>query len=249
VEVLGIDIGGSGIKAAPVDIDTGKLTGRRYRVLTPRPARPQAVADSIGRLARTFSWEGPVGCAMPSAVHDGVALTAANIHRSFIGCDVEALFEAAIGSPVPVINDADAAGMAEMAFGAGQGEEGVVLVLTFGTGIGSALFIDGRLVPNTELGHLQVDGEDAERRASDRARLRQNLSWPDWAARVNQYLSAVEALLFPDVIVIGGGASNKADKFTGRLRSRARIVPAAFRNQAGIIGAALATARSPALVG
>jgi polyphosphate glucokinase len=248
VEVLGIDIGASGIKGALVDTNTGKLTGRRQRLLTPRPATPEAVAASVGRLAELFSWEGPVGCATPSAIRDGVALTAANIHRTFVGCDVRSLLEASTGRPVFVLNDADAAGLAEVEFGAGQGEDGVVLVLTLGTGIGSALFTAGHLVPNTELGHLEVDGLDAERRAAERARLRHGLSWGEWTARVNRYLSAVETVLFPDLIVIGGGASNKADKFTGKLRARARIVPAAFRNQAGIIGAALAGARAADLV-
>lgn len=249
MEVLGIDVGGSGIKGAPVDIDTGLVLAPRQRLPTPRPATPDAVAQVVGRLVQRFSWEGPVGCAIPSAVRDGVALSAANIHRSFIGCDVRGLIEKATGGSVAVLNDADAAGLAEMVFGAGQGEEGQVLVLTFGTGIGSALFIGGALVPNTELGHLEVDGEDAERRAAERARLRHGLSWSEWAARVNRYLEAVETVLYPDLIVIGGGASNKADKFTGRLRSRSRLVPATFRNQAGIVGAALAWSRLPALVG
>ncbi|MBO0892942.1 MAG: ROK family protein [Acidimicrobiales bacterium] len=247
MEVLGIDVGGSGIKGAPVDIDTGQLLAPRQRLSTPHPATPEGVAKAVGRLAQVFSWEGPVGCAVPSAVRDGVALSAANIHRSFIGCDVRALLEKATGSPVAVLNDADAAGLAEMVLGAGRGEDGQVLVLTFGTGIGSALFVGGALVPNTELGHLEVDGEDAERRAAERARLRHGLSWTEWSVRVNRYLEAVETVLYPDLIVIGGGASNKADKFTGRLKSRARLVPASFRNQAGIIGAALAYPRGPAL--
>lgn len=249
MEVLGIDVGASGIKGAPVDIDTGKLLAPRERVLTPRPAVPHAVAESVSRLAKQFSWEGPVGCAIPSAVRDGVALSAANIHRSFVGCDVRSLLEEATGSSVAVLNDADAAGLAEMAFGAGQGEDGQVLVLTFGTGIGSALFVGGALVPNTEFGHLEVDGEDGERRAAERARLRHGLSWSEWSARVNRYLEAIETVLYPDLIVIGGGASNKAEKFTGKLKSRARLVPASFRNQAGIIGAALGWSRAPALVG
>ena len=249
MEVLGIDVGGSGIKGAPVDIDTGRLLASRQRLRTPRPATPEAVAKAVARLTQRFAWEGPVGCAVPSAVREGVALSAANVHRSFIGCDVRALLEKATGRSVAVLNDADAAGLAEMAFGAGQGEEGQVLVLTFGTGIGSALFIGGALVPNTELGHLEVDGEDAERRAAERVRLRQGLSWGEWAARVNRYLEAVETVLYPDLIVIGGGASNKADKFTGRLSSRARLVPATLRNQAGIIGAAVAFGRAPVLVG
>jgi polyphosphate glucokinase len=247
--VLGIDIGGSGIKGAPVDAGAGQLVAPRQRRVTPRPATPEAVAKAVRRLAEQFAWEGPVGCAVPAPVRDGVALSAANLHRSFVGADVRALIEEATGGPVTVLNDADAAGTAEMAFGAGRGEEGTVLVLTFGTGIGSALFVGGRLVPNTELGHLEVDGEDAERRAAERARLRQRLSWAEWSGRVNRYLKAVETVLYPDLIVIGGGASNKADKFIERLECRARAVPAVLRNQAGMVGAALAAAGALATTG
>lgn len=238
--VLGIDVGGSGVKGAPVDTDTGQLMAPRRRVATPRPATPDAVVESVRQLTEHFSWEGPIGCAVPSPVRDGLALGAANVDRSFIGANVRALLEEATGGPAAVLNDADAAGVAEMAFGAGRGEDGVVLVFTFGTGIGSALFVGGRLVPNTELGHLELNGQDAERRAAERARVRHGLTWAEWSARVNSYLEAVETILYPDLMVIGGGASNKADKFIGRLRTRARLVPAMLRNQAGIVGAALA---------
>lgn len=240
MHVLGIDIGGTGIKGAPVDITTGALLQERYRVLTPQPATPAAVAEVVAEVARHFAWTGPVGCTFPAVVRGGVALTAANVDAAWVGTDAAALFARATGCPVVVLNDADAAGLAEMSFGAGQGRRGVVLLLTFGTGIGSALFTDGVLVPNTELGHLEVDGKEAEERASDRVRQRKELGFKRWSRRVNRVLGELEALLSPDLFILGGGVSKDYAEFGPHLRARAEIVPARLLNQAGIVGAALA---------
>jgi polyphosphate glucokinase len=240
VDVLGIDIGGSGIKAAPVDITTGKFTAERVKVATPRPALPDAVADAVKELVAGFGWTGPAGVAFPGVVIDGVTHTAANLDPAWIGLDAHELFSAATGLSLSLINDADAAGIAEMQLGAGSGERGTVLMLTFGTGIGSALFTDGRLVPNTEFGHIEIRGKDAEERASDRARELHDLSWGKWAGRVDEYLAHVEALVWPSLFIIGGGISKKSDKFITLLGNvRARIVPAAMHNDAGIVGAAM----------
>jgi polyphosphate glucokinase len=240
VDVLGIDIGGSGIKAAPVDITTGKFTAERVKVATPRPALPDAVADAVKELVAGFGWTGPAGVAFPGVVIDGVTHTAANLDPAWIGLDAHELFSAATGLSLSLINDADAAGIAEMQLGAGSGERGTVLMLTFGTGIGSALFTDGRLVPNTEFGHIEIRGKDAEERASDRARELHDLSWGKWAGRVDEYLAHVEALVWPSLFIIGGGISKKSDKFIPLLGNvRARIVPAAMHNDAGIVGAAM----------
>jgi polyphosphate glucokinase len=240
VEVLGIDIGGSGVKAAPVDIASGTLTAERVKVPTPRPAVPQAIADAVKGLVADFGWEGPTGIAFPGVVIGGVTYTAANLDSSWIGVDARALFSKATGLRASLVNDADAAGLAEMRFGIGAGEVGTVLMLTFGTGIGSALFTDGLLVPNTEFGHIEIRGRDAEQRASERARALHDLSWGKWAGRVEDYLLHVEALLWPNLFIIGGGISRKADKFIPLLTSvRARIVPAAMHNDAGIVGAAM----------
>jgi len=241
VEVLGIDIGGSGIKAGPVDVASGTMTAERIKVPTPRPALPEAVADAIKELVEAFGWEGPTGIAFPGVVIGGVTHTAANLDPAWIGLDVRALFAKATGLRASLINDADAAGLAEMRFGAGAGEPGTVLMLTFGTGIGSALFADGVLVPNTEFGHIEIHGRDAEKRASERARELHDLSWGKWAGRVEEYLCHVEALLWPGLFIIGGGISRKADKFIPLLTSvQARILPAAMHNDAGIVGAAMA---------
>jgi polyphosphate glucokinase len=240
VDVLGIDIGGSGIKAAPVDITTGKFTAERVKLATPRPALPDAVADAVKELVAGFGWTGPAGVAFPGVVIDGVTHTAANLDPAWIGLDAHELFSAATGLSLSLINDADAAGIAEMQLGAGSGERGTVLMLTFGTGIGSALFTDGRLVPNTEFGHIEIRGKDAEERASDRARELHDLSWGKWAGRVDEYLAHVEALVWPSLFIIGGGISKKSDKFIPLLGNvRARIVPAAMHNDAGIVGAAM----------
>ncbi|TDE56448.1 ROK family protein [Nonomuraea mesophila] len=240
MNVLGIDIGGSGIKGAPVDTEAGRLTEERLRIPTPQPSTPGEVADVVASIVKHFGWSGPVGITFPGVVVDGVVLTAANVDRSWEGVDAAALFGGAT-----VLNDADAAGMAEMTFGQGRGRQGTVLVLTFGTGIGSALFADGRLVRNTEFGHLQVRGKDAEHRASAQVREERDLSWKEWAGRVEEYLRYVEMLFTPSLIVIGGGVSKKAGKFLPHITLDTPVVPADLRNEAGIIGAACAAAPLP----
>jgi len=241
MHALGIDIGGSGIKAAPVDVTTGKLLADRQKIDTPRPALPGPVADVVNKLTNSFSWSGPVGITFPGVVVDGVTRTAANLDPAWIGLDATSLFAQATGNPVRVLNDADAAGVAEVTFGAGAGEKGTVLMLTFGTGIGSALFTQGILVPNTEFGHIEIRGRDAETRASEHAKELEDLSWGKWAGRVDEYLRHMEALLSPHLIIVGGGVSKQADKWVPRLTGiRARIVPAALLNDAGIVGAAMA---------
>jgi len=241
--VLGIDIGGSGIKAAPVDVVTGQLLGARKKITTPRPATPEAVTDVVRELAASFGWTGPIGATFPGVITSGVVRTAANVDKSWIGTDAAALFAKAAGTEVAVLNDADAAGVAEMTFGAGRGEHGTVLMLTFGTGIGSALFIAGQLVPNTEFGHIEIRGRDAEKRASEHAKETHDLSWSKWADRVDEYLLHMEALLSPDLIVVGGGISKESEKWVPLLDGiRARVVPATLHNDAGIVGAAMAAA-------
>jgi polyphosphate glucokinase len=246
MHALGIDIGGSGIKAAPVDVATGKFLADRQKIATPRPAVPDAVADVVKQLSASFKWSGPVGITFPGVVIDGTIRTAANLDPAWIGVDAASLFAKATDNPVRVLNDADAAGVAEMTFGAGVGEKGTVLMLTFGTGIGSALFISGALVPNTEFGHIEIHGHDAETRASEHAKELHDLSWGKWAGRVDEYLQHVEALLSPDLFIVGGGISRQADKWVPRLTGiSARIVPATLLNDAGIVGAAMATTTSP----
>ena len=243
MQALGIDIGGTGIKAAPVDVAAGKLLADRQKIPTPRPAKPDAVADVVHQLATAFSWSGPVGITFPGVVTDGEIRTAANLDPDWIGVDARGLLGKAAGNPVKVLNDADAAGVAEMTFGAGVGVRGTVLMLTFGTGIGSALFIDGILVPNTEFGHIEIHGRDAEKRASEQARELHDLSWGKWAGRVEEYMRHVEALLSPDLFIIGGGISKQSEKFVPLLKGiRARIAPAVMLNDAGIVGAAMSTA-------
>jgi polyphosphate glucokinase len=243
VNVLGIDIGGSGIKGAPVDVSNGTLARERFKVPTPRPALPDAVAAAVRTVAAEFSWSGPAGITFPGVVTRGIIRTAANLDPAWVGVDARKLFATAAGlSEVHALNDADAAGEAEMRFGAGVGETGTVVMVTFGTGIGSALFTGGVLVPNTELGHIEIRGKDAEKRASDRARELHDLDWAHWAGRVDEYMSHLEALLWPDLFIVGGGVSRKADKFIPLLDGlRARVVPAAMHNDAGIVGAALAS--------
>jgi polyphosphate glucokinase len=245
MHALGIDIGGSGIKAAPVDVDTGQLLAERQKIETPRPAVPDAVAGVVEKLVTAFSWSGPVGITFPGVVTDGVTRTAANLDKGWIGLDAAALLGRAAGGPVRVLNDADAAGVAEMTFGAGVNQPGTVLMLTFGTGIGSALFVGGVLVPNTEFGHIEIRGRDAEERASERAKTEHDLHWSKWAERVEEYLQRMEALLSPTLIIVGGGVSRQSEKWVPRLTGiRAPIVPAAMHNDAGIVGAAMATAGS-----
>ena len=242
MQVLGIDIGGTGIKAAPVDVLTGKLAAERVKILTPRPALPDAVADVVRDLAKGFGWTGPAGITFPGVVINGTTMTAHNLDTTWIGRDARKLFADATGLHVRVLNDADAAGVAEMKFGAGAGESGTVVMVTFGTGIGSALFHDGILVPNTEFGHIEIHGKDAETRASQRAKELHDLSWGKWAGRVDEYMDHLEALLAPDLFIVGGGISRQADKFLPLLSLRARVVAAALHNDAGIVGAAMAAA-------
>jgi polyphosphate glucokinase len=242
MKVLGIDIGGSGIKGAPVDVTRGRLVAPRFRLETPPGAKPDAMSDVVAEVAKHFRWKGRIGSTFPAVIRDGKAWTATNIDRSWIGRDVAKLLRAKTGCPVEVLNDADAAGLAEVRFGAARNRRGVVLILTFGSGIGSALFLDGKLIPNTELGQLEMHAASAEWYAADAARKRKDLRWKEWADRVNEYLQHVELLLSPDVIILGGGVSAKADKFVSRLRTRCKVVPARLGNQAGIVGAALAAA-------
>ena len=240
MHVLGIDVGGSGIKGAPVDIERGTLTTPYHRIPTPQPSTPDAVGDVVAELTRHFEWDGPVGCTFPAIIKDGVAYSAANVDKAWIGMDGASLFRQKSGCPFMLINDADAAGIAEMEFGAGRGKRGVVMMLTIGTGIGSALFVDGRLVPNTELGHMDIRGKEAEHRASDRARGKRKLTWKRWAARVDEVLTRFEALFSPNLFIIGGGISKKHEKFLPLLTVRTPTVPAQLLNEAGIVGAALA---------
>lgn len=239
---LGIDIGGTGIKGAVVDLRLGELTTERHRIPTPQPSTPHNVAKIIDELAHEHEWSGPVGAAFPAIIKNGVALSAANVDKSWIGTDVDALFTEVTGSSVTVMNDADAAGVAEVGFGVAKGAKGVVVLLTLGTGIGSALFVDGQLVPNTELGHLELDGHDAEKRAAASARERDGLSWEEWAARVQRYLEYVETLFTPDLIVLGGGVSKKPEKWLPHVQIRTPVQIAELRNNAGIVGAAMMAA-------
>ncbi|MER8222832.1 polyphosphate--glucose phosphotransferase [Streptomyces sp. NPDC094143] len=246
MQIFGVDIGGSGIKGAPVDLDKGDLAQERHKVLTPHPATPDGVADGVKQVVDHFGWTGPVGVTFPGVVTDGATIrTAANVDAGWIDTDARALLGERLGGlPVTVVNDADAAGVAEMHFGAGRGRQGTVILLTFGTGIGSALFVDGVLVPNTELGHLELDGHDAEKRASSKAREDHDLSWEHWAEhRVRKYLAHVEMLFSPELFIIGGGVSRKAHKFLPHIEGiKAEIVPAQLQNNAGIVGAAMRAA-------
>ncbi|NEK58884.1 ROK family protein [Geodermatophilus sabuli] len=239
---FGVDIGGSGIKGCLVDLDKGELEGERLRIETPQPAVPDPVYDVVARIVDHFGWAGRIGVTFPGVLKQGVAHTAANVDKSWLGTDVAAGLAALIPGGVQTLNDADAAGLAEMRYGAGRDRKGVVLMLTFGTGIGSALFTDGVLVPNTEFGHIQVDGEDGERRASAAAREREDLGYPEWAKRVDRYLDVLEAGVWPDLIIVGGGVSKKAHKWVPLLSTRTPVVPAELLNDAGIVGAALAAA-------
>jgi polyphosphate glucokinase len=244
---FGVDVGGTGIKGAPVDVARGGLAAERVRVLTPSPATPgrvaEAVTDVVGQFAGIAS--DATGITMPAVVRRGVVETAANIDAGWIGVDAAALFGGALGRSVTVINDADAAGLAEMTFGAGKGCTGSVVVVTLGTGIGSALFTDGRLVPNTELGHLPLEGSDAEHWAAESVRERDDLSWKHWAERLQQYFELLESLVWPELFIVGGGVSKKADKFLPRIDIRTPLVAAQLRNEAGIIGAAIHAFSSP----
>jgi len=243
MRALGIDVGGSGIKGAIVDLRTGEFVGDRCRIATPEPPTTGAVVRVVARVVKHFDWKGPVGCGMPGPVKQGLLMTAVNLHSSWVEAKAEELYSRACGRPVRVVNDADAAGIAEMRFGAGKGKKGVVIVLTLGTGIGSAVFVDGVLVPNTEFGQMEVRGKRGERRAAARVKKDKGLSWEEWAERLNEYLGALEALLWPDLIILGGGVSKRAKRFIPHLTTRAKIVPARLENRAGIVGAALLAPR------
>ncbi|MCA9667496.1 MAG: ROK family protein [Myxococcales bacterium] len=241
MNVLGIDIGGSGIKGAPVDTKTGELCAERHRIETPQPATPRAVVDTVAKIVEHFEWKGAIGVGIPAAVQEGVVRTAANIDKGWIGTDaIEALSKATGIDKIAVLNDADAAGYAEMHFGAGRKKSGVVIIVTLGTGIGTGFFVNGHLVPNTELGHIEIDGMDAETWAADSVRKRKQLSWKKWAKRVDTYLNYLQRYFWPDLFVIGGGVSKKSDKFLPRLTVPTPVVAAELLNEAGIVGAALA---------
>ena len=237
---FGIDIGGSGIKGALVDTTNGTLLTSRVRFDTPQPATPDAVTTFVARMVGESGWTGPVGATFPAIISHGVARSAANVDHSWIGADADALFTKATGAQVTVLNDADAAGLAEVRFGAARGVPGVVMVLTFGTGIGSALFVDGTLVPNTELGHVELDGHDAEHKAAASAKENEKLSYKQWAKRVQHYLAHIEALFTPDLFVVGGGVSKDSAKWVPLLDLRTPIKVAELLNNAGIVGAAMA---------
>lgn len=244
MEVLGIDIGGSGVKGAPVDLDQGVLLTERFRIETPQPPKPKAVAKVLAEVAGAFKWKGPIGVGFPGIMSRNTAYTAANLHPSWIGRDLSELFGSASGCPVGVVNDADAAGLAEITYGAGKGRDGTILLLTLGTGIGSALFINGELYPNSEFGHLIFKGDIAEKYATANIRKAEGLSWTEWGLRLNEFLVHVHRILFPELIILGGGASAKFDRFSDQIDCGAEVVPAQLMNNAGIIGAALAAPRS-----
>lgn len=240
MKILGVDVGGTGVKGAVIETVTGELASERLRIESPRPATPESIGSTIQDLVERHGWRGPIGIGFPAAIQRGVARTAANIDRAFIGLAVDDHFATQTGCPVQVANDADVAGLAEMRFGAGKDVAGVVLIVTIGTGLGTALFSDGHLLPNTELGHILLDnGWEAERYASEAVRESQNLKWKDWGDRFNHYLCAMENLFWPDLIVLGGGASKKLHKFASRITTQTPVVPARFLNNAGMVGAAL----------
>jgi len=242
-EMLGIDIGGTGMKGATVNLSDGTFTRERFRIDTPHPAAPKPVAEVAAKIVEHFGWDGPVGITFPGVVIGGVTMSAANMSRHWIGRDAQALLTEATGRPVTLLNDADAAGIAEMQHGSGRDRPGTVVVLTLGTGIGSALFTNGVLVPNTEFGHLKLHGKDAEAHASAKARENHDLSWEKWAKRLSDYMAHLEALISPSLIIVGGGVSKKADRFIPLIKGvRAPILAATLVNNAGIVGAAMASA-------
>ncbi len=239
MKALGIDIGGSAVKGAPVDTRTGRLLAERIRIASPKQLSPTQMSRTIAKIAAEFDWCGPIGVGFPGVVHGGKILTAANLHPKFVGCDAAKLFAKATRDRVALLNDAAAAGLAEMKFGAGRGFAGKTLLLTLGTGVGSVIAYRGVVVP-CELGHLPHGGRDYEETVAASARDREELSWKKWAHRLNNYLAVLECVLWPELIIIGGGVSAKHDKFFPFLKTRARLVPAKFFNEAGIVGAALA---------
>jgi polyphosphate glucokinase len=246
MNVLGIDIGGSAVKGAPVDTRTGRLLAERFRIETPEQLTPATQAKAIGAIAQHFAWRGPVGVGFPGVIHGPRILTSANLHPRFVGCDGVKLFGKATDCPVALVNDADAAGLAEMRLGAGRGVKGSVVMLTFGTGIGSALFIGGKLFPNCELGHMELNGMDSEKYASAHVKAMLNLDWRAWMDRVNVYLDRMQALFWPDLFILGGAISERFADFAPLLRCEAEVRPAHFGNQAGVLGAALAAAEASA---
>lgn len=241
--VLGIDVGGTGIKGAPVDTSTGKLLAERFRIPTPQPPKLQPIGAAVAEIARKFEWKGKIGIGFPAPIKASVALTAAHISPKWIGVNVVDFFTKVTGCPCSIINDADAAGLAEMTYGAGRGNKGTVILVDLGTGIGSALFYRGVLVPNAQLGHIEIKGKDAALRASGVAKKTYDLSWKKYAKRVDRYLRALQQLFWPDLFIIGGGISVSHDKFLPLLSVEVPVVPALFLNNAGIIGAALAADR------
>jgi polyphosphate glucokinase len=240
MQILGIDVGGSGIKGAPVDTETGTLLGERLRIATPDNAEPRPVAQVVAQIASSFKWKGPIGIGFPAPIKNGVAMMAANVSPKWVGINGDDLFTKTTTCDCTLINDADAAGLCEMAFGAGRGQLGTVIMLTLGTGIGSAVFFGGKLLKNTEFGHIEIEGQEAEARASAAAREREDLSWKKYAQRLDVYLKTMEKLFWPDLFIIGGGISKQSDKFLPLVTVEVPIVPAQLLNEAGIIGAALA---------
>jgi len=240
MEILGIDVGGSGIKGAVVDTEKGELITDRYRIPTPQPPKPEPMIETIEAIITHFDWNGPVGCGFPAAVKNGIIKTASNIDDSWIGLNASTRIEKKTGCSIHLLNDVDAAGFAEVEFGAGQDCHGTIVMAAFGTGIGTAIFHNHQLVPNTELGHLTMYGGPAEHYAANSIREQEDLSWEQWGLRVNEYLQLVEKLFWPDLIIIGGGVSTDFNKFKSFIDIEAKVVPAESRNHAGIIGAALA---------
>jgi polyphosphate glucokinase len=246
MEILGIDIGGSGIKGAPVDINTGELKAERFRVSTPKPTKPESVAKAVKTLVDHFEWNGPIGCGFPTVVNNGMSVTKSNIHKSWVGTQVDSLFEEITGLPVTVINDADAAGLAEMTFGAGKEKMGLVITVTIGTGLGTGVFYDGKLIPNFELGRVfYKNGEVIEYFAADSARKKENLSYKVWGKRFNKFLKHTNRIMSPDLFIIGGGASKKLELFEKQITVDVPLIVAEKRNNAGIIGAAIAANNWP----
>lgn len=246
MEILGIDIGGTGIKGALVDIENGQLSSHRLRYPTPQPATPQAVIEVVQQIANYFAYSGPLGVGLPALVINGIVKSAANIDQRWIDFEGRKAMALATGCPVTLMNDADVAGFAEMQFGAGRGENGSVMIFTLGTGIGSCMFVNGQIVPNLELGHLYLPGhkQDAEFYAADRVRKAEELGWKKWAGRLNDYFQYIEFLFSPELLIIGGGVSKKQEKFFPYLKVKARLAPAQLRNEAGIVGAAVAAWRA-----
>jgi len=242
---FGVDVGGSGIKGGIVDLDTGKLIGERFKLPTPQPATPDAVAATIAEVVAHFGWTGPLGVTYPGVVTDGIVRTAANVDKAWIGTNAAEVYTAALGGqPVTVLNDADAAGLAEQRFGAGRDVSGVVVLLTFGTGIGSAVIHHGLLLPNTEFGHIEVEGKEAEHRAASSVKEREDWSYKRWTVEVTKVLVAIENAIWPDLFIAGGGISRNADKWIPLLENRTPVVPAALQNTAGIVGAAMAASEA-----